>query len=405
MREQVRRNRGRCLATVVVSAALAGCVAYEAEDITLQKSAAALPRHVGALTFDQAVALAMAQNGEIKAREAECRAAGLDVMPTELQAQLQQESLALMIDPFALLGLTQRGASSFLAESRADEAAAALAQTRWRVVAGIAEVFAHHRALDGLQGVPLVAVDSEVFAAAGLASPVAIDQVRGAAAAADAERHAIDAEKATQTAELRQMLGLSPASELDLVLPAADWPQVPPADEECLLRRPDLALALARYRTADAEFRKAVADQYPSLMIGPDAPLRGGTIDPMAVLRLPLGASGPAEAARERRNAARSRVSDALALAANEASSWAAQYATAVVRERAARASARASAHAFAAATAALHVEVDAFERVSEKAPMAVRDAMEAREAAIAAARARVRSAVAAGWPAAEARR
>lgn len=404
MKNAMRRHLAEAV-LVAMTTALAGCVAYEAEDVTLQKSAAALPRHVGALTFDQAVALAMAHNGEIQAREAECRAAGLDVMPTELQAQLQQESLALMIDPFALLGLTQRGASSFLAENRAVEAAAALAQTRWRVVAGIAEVFAHHRALDGLQQVPLIAVDSEVFATAGLASPVAIDQVRGAAAAADAERHAIDTEKATQIAELRQMLGLSPASELDLVLPPADWPQVPPADEETLLRRPDLALALARYRTADAEFRKAVADQYPSLMIGPDVPLRGGTIDPMAVLRLPLGASGPAEAARERRNAARSRVSDALALAANEASSWAAQHETAVVRERAARASARASAHAFAAATAALQVEVDAFERVSEKAPMAVRDTMEAREAAVAAARARVRSAVAAGWPAAEARR
>jgi outer membrane protein TolC len=405
MRRKVSRNRGRRLATVVVSAALAGCVAYEAEDVTLQKSAAALPRHVGALTFAQAVALAIAHNGEIQAREAECRAAGLDVMPTELQAQLQQESLALMIDPFALLGLTQRGASSFLAESRAAEAAAALAQTRWRVVAGIAEVFAHHRALDGLQQVPLVAVDSEVFAAAGLASPVAIDQVRAAAAAADAERHAIDTEKATQIAELRQMLGLSPASELDLVLPAADWPHVPPADEESLLRRPDLALALARYRTADAEFRKSVADQYPSLMIGPDVPLRGGTIDPMAILRLPLGAAGPAEAARERRNAARSRLNDALALAANEAASTVAQYEAAAARERAASSSARASARAFVASTAALHVEVDAFERVSEKAPVAVRDAMEAREAAIASARARVRSAVAAGWPAAEARR
>lgn len=390
---------------VVTTTALAGCVAYEAEDVTLQQSAAALPRHVGTLTFDQAVALAMAHNGEIQAREAECRAAGLDVMPTELQGQLQQESLALMIDPLALLGLTQRGASSFLAESRASEAAAALAQTRWRIVAAIAEVFAHHRALDGLQQVPVVAVDGEAFSAAGLASPVAIDQVRGAAASSDAERHAIATEKATQIAELRQMLGLSPASELDLVLPSAEWPQVCEADEEALLRRPDLALALARYRTADAEFRKAVADQYPSLMIGPDVPLRGGTIDPMAILRLPLGAAGPAEAARERRDAARCRLSDALALAANEAASSAAQHEVAVVRERAVRASARASAHALAAATAALQVEVDAFERVSEKAPMAVRDTMEAREAAVAAARARVRAAVAAGWPAAEARR
>jgi len=396
----LRRLAGR--SALVVSVAFAGCVAYDSEDVTLEASAASLPRRVGSLTFEQAVALAMAHNGEIKAREAECRAAGLDVMPTELQGQLQQESLALMIDPLALLGLTQRGASSFLAETRAAEAAAALTQARWRTMAAIAEVFAHHRALYDLQQVPFVTVDGEAFAAAGLASSVAVDQVRGAAMAAEAERHAIDAEKATQIAELRQLLGLSPASELDLVLPPADWPQMPRTDEPTLLRRPDLALALARYRTADAEFRKAVADQYPSLMIGPDVPLRGGTIDPMAVLRLPLGAAGPAEAARERRTAARSRLSDALALAANEASSAVVAHEAAVVRSRAAHISARASSHAFAAATAALQVELDAFERVSEKAPMAVRDAMEAREAAIAAARARVRSAVAAGWPAAE---
>lgn len=399
----LRRLAGR--SGLVVFAALAGCVAYESEDVTLEASAAALPRHVGLLTFEQAVALAMAQNGEIKAREAECRAAGLDIMPTELQGQLQQESLALMIDPLALLGLTQRGASSFLAETRAAEAAAALTQARWRTMAAIAEVFAHHRALDDLQQVPFVTVDGEAFAAAGLASSVAVDQVHGAAMAAEAERHAIDTEKATQIAELRQLLGLSPASELDLVLPPTDWPPLPKADEPTLLRRPDLALALARYRTADAEFRKAVADQYPSLMIGPDVPLRGGAIDPMAVLRLPLGAAGPAEAARERRTAARSRLSDALALAANEASSAVVAHEAAVARSRAAHISARASSHAFAAATAALQVEVDAFERVSEKAPMAVRDAMEAREAAIAAARARVRSAVAAGWPAVEVRR
>lgn len=51
----------------------------------------------------------------------------------------EQENLALMIDPLGLLGLSQRGASSFLAETRAAEAAAALAQARWRTVASIAD--------------------------------------------------------------------------------------------------------------------------------------------------------------------------------------------------------------------------------------------------------------------------
>ena len=50
----LRRLAGR--SALVVSAALAGCVAYESEDVTLEASAAALPRHVGSLTFEQAIA-------------------------------------------------------------------------------------------------------------------------------------------------------------------------------------------------------------------------------------------------------------------------------------------------------------------------------------------------------------
>ncbi len=402
---RVDANWSRRLTATLVAAALTGCASYEAEDVTLQGTVAALPRHVGALTFDQAVALALLHNGEIKAQEALCRAAGLDVMPADLQGQLQQESLALMIDPLAVLGLTQRGASAALADARATEAAAALAQTRWRTVAAIAEVFAHHRVLDDLQPLPKVAVERDAFAAAGLASPVAIEQMRGAALAADVELHAIATEKATQIADLRQLLGLSPDSELDLVLQPSDWPAAMPTDEATLLRRPDLALALARYRTADAEFRKAIMDQYPSLMIGPDVSMLSGAVDPMAILRVPFGAAGPARAAHERRNAARSRLVAALTLATNEAETTVAQYEAAALREQAAIVSAQSSARAFAAALAALAVEIDAFERLSEKAPMAVRDAREAREAAIASARAKVRSAVAAGWPSAEAQR
>lgn len=379
-----------------------GCTAYEPADVTLSSTAAGLSRHDGPLTFDQAVALAFAHNGELAARAAECRAAGLDVMPTELQGQLQQENLALMVDPVALLGLAQRGASVRLAEARALAAAAALATERWRVVAAIAEIFATHRALAALPAVPTIDVDVDAFVTAGLASSLGAAIVRGAAAGAEAERRAIAAERATLLADLRRLLGLASASELELVLPPVDWPPLPPADEASVLRRPDLAETHARYQAADAEFRKAVADQYPTLMIGPDFALRGSGIDPMAILRWPLGGSGPAEAARERRSAARGRLLDAVLAATSEASLAAARHWAAEARVHAAQANAQAAGQALAAAVVALQVEVDAFDRLAEKAPMAVREAADARDAAIAAARARVRSASASGWPAVE---
>lgn len=383
-------------------ATVASCTFYEPAEVDLPSLAAGLTRHDGPLTFELAVGLALANNGELVARAAECRAAGLEVMPSELQGQLQQENLAAMLDPLALLGLTQRGASASLAEARGFAAATALATERWRVVVAIAEIFVASRALAELPAVPSVEVDVEALVAAGLASPLAAEIVRAAVAGAEAERGAIQAEHATLAADLRRLLGLSSKSRFELVLPPFDWPPLPPADETSVLRRPDLAEAQARYQVADAEFRRAVADQYPALMIGPDFMLRGSGVDPMAILRWPIGAAGPAEAARERRGAARGRLLDAMLAATAEANGSAARHAAAVARARATVATAQVAGQALAAATVALQVEVDAFERVADTAPMMVREAMEARDAAMAAARARVRAAAAAGWPAME---
>jgi hypothetical protein len=123
----------------------------------------------------------------------------------------------------------------------------------------------------------------------------------------------------------------------------------------------------------------------------------------MAVLRLPVGATGPARAAQERRAAARHRLDDALAAAAGEVAAAALERDAAALRAEAALAGARASAQNLAAALTALQIDPDAFDGLPEKAIMAVRDANEVRDAALAAARARVRAAVAAGWPVAEA--
>ena len=119
----------------------------------------------------------------------------------------------------------------------------------------------------------------------------------------------------------------------------------------------------------------------------------------MGYLVLPVFADGPARAARERRTARAAELRGALATARAEAVD--AMLASDVddARHEAARAAATASGAALTAAIAGVGTEPDAFEPLSEAAAMAVRDAGERRMAALDAARSRVRSAFAAGWP------
>lgn len=398
------RHHGRAPSTLrcalaLSGALLAGCLPYREQTVALPALAAALPPAPPRLDFTAAVEFAFAHNPELLALAAQARAAGVDVMPTDAQVQLQDRRLASMIDPLALLGLAQRGAAVALADARAEAAVRELLQARWRTAAALAEVFATQRVLDE-QRPPTVLVPSAVFAAAGLASPAAVAEAEAAAANAQAEHAAIAAERAALRAELIALLGAAPGSTPQLTHPPADWPPVREPDTTAIHARPDLALALALYRTADAELRKAVAEQYPSLMVGPDFPLGAGMIEPMAIVRLPLDARGPARAANERREAARLRVAAALLAAHAEVDTAHAAHTAAAQRADATRAAAAATRAKLQVAEAALATEVDAFETFADRAPMAVRDAVEARMAAVAAARARVRLAVACGWPA-----
>lgn len=170
--------------------------------------------------------------------------------------------------------------------------------------------------------------------------------------------------------------------------------------DEALLGRPDVLAAAAALEQADAEFREAVAAQYPSLRVGPEFGWADGTMwNVMGYLVLPVFADGPARAARERRTARAAELRGALVAA--RAGAVEAMLANDVdeARLEAARAAAAASTAALAAAVAAVGNEPDAFDPLSEAAAMAVRDAGERRMAALDAARSRVRAAFAAGWP------
>ncbi len=380
---------------------LPGCVAYTPDDADAASLAAEADARVGgSYTLDRAFATALRDNPELRAAEARARGAGAVLEPLELEAEYRSDTdmVAVMIDPLALLGLGQRGAANRLANAEAERAAVELATARWRVLGAIAEAFAVDAALAELD-VPELPVRADAFAAAGLAGQAAVARLAAAQAAVAQERGHLEHERAANLAELRRLLGLPGHAQLTLTHGDAPWTEVTD-DDVALLQRPDIALAAARFRVADAAFRKAVADQYPTLMIGPELPVSGGMTELMGVLRVPLLRHGIAEAARQEREAARHELLGAVLAAGAETTNtrlardaFATEATATAVRARASRAG-------LAAALVGIDVELDAFDMLAEAAAMALEDVRMLREARLESARAAVRAAVAQGWPA-----
>ncbi|MCK5940564.1 MAG: TolC family protein [Planctomycetes bacterium] len=379
---------------------LCACVAYERDQADARSIAAEVAlRRGGAFTFAEAAEHMLANHPELRAVEARARAAGAAItapLPVIGEWRGRNEAVGVMVDPIALLGLGPRGAAIDTAEARAQEAAEALAVARWRALGELAEVYLLDQAIAELE-VVLPELEVDAFERSGLASPITAAQLRASQARAASERLAHERVRRDQLARLRHLLGLDDRATLTL-RPGWTFADLRP-DEDALLDRPDLALAAARFETADRAFRQAVAEQYPSLQIGPSVSLRGDPMRLMSMLTVPLGMAGLAEAARERREAARHDLEDTLLEAHREATQ--ARNALAAARAEAAAADAmwQASARALTAARANLEVQPDAF------APFAAaaRELMDAttmrRNATVARAIAEVRLAVAYGWP------
>jgi len=391
-------------AAVPVALLLAACVGHDEVPMGPAAAAAQLAAVPGG-RFDlpRAMAHAMVHNPGLQALEAEARAAGLDVpaLEAELEVRGGDETAALMVDPVAWLGLGQRGAALRTVDARQRSALARLATARWEVAREVTTAFAVETALEGLQPVT-VAVDGQPFLAAGLASPVAAARLEAAREGARAEVMAVLALREANREALGALLGIGPETEFSLAAPVV----FPFASAEvealdgALLQRPDVLVAAAELEVADAGFREAVAAQYPSLRVGPEFGWADGSMwNAMGYLVLPVFATGPAEAARERRTARAAELRGALARARAEAVASMLAADVDAARARAASAAAQASVAALAAATAQVANEPDAFEPLSEAAAMAVRDAGEQRMAALELARSRVRAAFASGWP------
>ncbi|MBL8749145.1 MAG: hypothetical protein JNK78_08295 [Planctomycetes bacterium] len=383
---------------------IAGCVAYERDDSDAASVAAtAQRREGGAFTWGEAVATALRQNAGLQALEAEARAAGAVSTPIDVDLEFPTDFIMLsaIVDPVALLGLGARGAAIDVARAEAAAAAERLAVARWRTIAAVTEAFVVEASLAAI-ATPGIEVDATAFERAGLASPLASAQLRTANARLAAERSGIAAERDTNRARLRELLGLP--ADADCRFAPGDGPALDDVQHsgDTILARPDLALATAEFRVADAAFALAVAEQYPSLRVGPDIPMqRGlGVVESLWQARIPFATAGAAEAARERREAARARLLAAWLRADAEAVTADRALAAARAADDAATTALEASTRAFAIGKAAIRVEEDAFDKVAQAAAMVARDAMERRVAALARARAEVARAVALGWPA-----
>jgi hypothetical protein len=391
------KRRFLCLITIPIAA----CVAYRPQPVELAAVADEVDaRTVQALDFASAVAYARANSPELKSLAAQARAAGFDVPPVNVVAgtNLSGDHGAITTDPVALLKLGPRGAAAKLADARQAEILTALAQEERRIGAAVAEAFLLERTLRGLQ-VPHIDVNAASFHAAGLASDVDRDRVRAARLAQRAETRTIEAEREANLARLRALLGLGSGARLELVLPEGAFPALPEPTRRNLLQRPDLAVALARYKTADAALKKAVADQYPSIVIGGTLEFDGTHFGGVGAIRVPLGAGKPARAAIERREAARLQVEAVLLQAQQEAGERAAEYDAAQARAAATAAAAQVTASALRSSLVRLEVTPDAFRDAAQNANKAVFAAGLAREAAVQEARARVGLASAYGWP------
>ncbi len=377
------------------------CVSYVADSADATRVAAEIgERKGGAFSYRSAVEAAFRDNAELRRLAANARAAGADLTPFDLQAQFRNhmERGFVTVDPIALLDLGPRGARNARLEREADAAAVALVEGRWRVAAAIAETFAIEDALASLPPVPPVPTTADAFADAGLGATTAVARFRAAQLAHDAEAKARMAAAERNLARLRELLGLAAEADVAFVLDEQRTGQ-PSKTPNALLARPDLTLQAARFAVADAAFRTAVADQYPAVTLGPDIPVTGSALDWIAMLRLPVGAWGRAEAARERRAAARAELEGAVLRAMREARDTELASAAAAATRDATESTAAASAQWLRSALVSLEVEVDGFDAAANAATMAMLDATMLRRAAVDAAVARVREAVAYGWP------
>jgi outer membrane protein TolC len=305
-------------------------------------------------------------------------------------------------DILSLLGIGPRAAERALARALRSERICAHHERARALVGELAEAFAVERALRGLEP-PEAALDIEAFESAGLASKSVLAAARSVRAEGEAERRILDAQWQDARREIARLIAAAPDAALDIAPVGDGWPSLAEPDRQRLvLARGDLQRLLASWRVADRRYRYAVARQYPNLVVGLGTNVDMRTPMQLVRLELPLDAPAEARAASHARDAAFHRLDAGVLGAMHDAESARlglveseAMLESSTERQRAARALLRAQGALLETTPTALGAYVLVAGREIDAAH-------QVREAAVAAARARVRAARAAGWPAPE---
>ena len=356
------------------------------------------------LAFDEAVRRAASDGPEwASLRKA---VEGVNVRPStaELEASVGDDSdgrveAGVSFDVLALLGLGAVRGERCLAWALRGEAEVE-AQARGREIVGeIAEAYAADAALAGSPPLPTL-LEAEAFVRAGLAPAASAAAADAARVSLGAEATALETERLAQRLRVGRHLGLRPEDAPKLVASPSPWPAVPEPDAARLLAvDPGVRRRLAAHEVARAALAKAQAGLYPSLVLSPSIACDPTYLFGSVGVRLPIGARAEVRAAAARleavRLAVKAAVLEALETAAAARGAWSAAERSFV----AARARFDA-AHGLAdAERARVETQGEGFTEAVLSANAVVDASRDLREAAVAAARARVRAALAAGWP------
>lgn len=386
--------------------ALPACVRYRPLVLDAPSTASRFPTLPGgALAFPEAVPLLVRQNPDLARLRAEAAAVNLSPGPEPLAFTTEVEDgevtkTRIGTDVLSLLGIGPRRAQRALACALEHEAVLRHHARARDLVASLAEAYAVDRVLATLAS-PRPDFDPQAFERAGLASKATVAAAAGVFGEAEAEETVVRTMREDLRREIARLVGASPESRIEPVTVPADWPPLPAADGRALLyARGDLQRRMAAFQVADRRLRLAVVDQWPNLIVALGADLSLDVTSHMVEVRLPLGAPAEARAMTQAREVARLDYEAGLLDALHESASARLLLEGAEAEARGARARRGAAAALVAAARARMETEAEeAFDDLVLAAMEEVRSAIGWREAAVRAARERVRAARASGWP------
>ncbi|HEX5138220.1 MAG TPA: hypothetical protein VFY93_14685 [Planctomycetota bacterium] len=381
------------------------CVRYAAAPVDMEATVLEAPRPpTGALPYGEAVEWAVLHNPDVLALRKRAAAVNVSVPPEPpgIEAGVdsdQDTELVLVLDVFSLLGTGRRGAEKALARARRNEAWMAHHERVREIAYEIAEAYEVERVLASLP-MPEAAFDPAPYVRAGFAPASAESVMRATAEALRAEGRRREAERASNRLALLRLLGASPLAAVEIAPTEAPWPEPPPADWKGVLKaRADLQRRLASYEVAEGEFRRAVAEQYPALVVSPS--VGGDPVDFFGAvsITLPIGASKDARAAEAARDAARLELQGAVLDGLRDAEAARHDAAAAAAELAAARMRRAAQEEILRTAMAELEGRSGSFLDVVFSVEGLVDAATAEREAALGEVRARLAAARAAGSP------